>query len=177
MQDKKHCNSNSIFVPIAYLDMLQNMFAQYDASDTPNKEFLGEIECKFSHGSLAGSNYTQDRLLVTVNYWVFPKYLFKYLNDLEKFAQFFLDMELPCIDDECAIMSSATSLDGTDTPMDFVWFNNALFACNDAARDDYDEYDADYIPEYDDESSENTMIDHSGYGDIFTEYLIHNLNS
>lgn len=150
MQDKKHCNSNSIFVPIQYLSMLQDLFAQYEASDTPNKEFLGEIECKFSYGDLAGINYVQDRLLVTVNYWIFPKCLFKYLNDTQKFTQFYLDMELPCVDDDCAIMSSATSLDGTDTPLDFVWFNNALFACNDKAR-----------PDNDDESSENTMIDHT----------------
>jgi len=148
MNDKTHCNSNSIFVPISYLVMLQDMFAQYEASDTPNKDFLGAIECKFSHSGLAGSDYEQDRLLVTVNYWVFPKYLYEYLNDLEKFAQFFLDMELPCIDDDCAIMSSATSTDGTDTPLEYVWFNNALFACNDKARPD--DYDADYIPEYDD---------------------------
>ena len=35
--------------------------------------------------------------------------------------------------------------------------------------DDYN--DIDY------ESSENTMIDHTGYGDLFIEHLIHNLNS
>lgn len=34
----------------------------------------------------------------------------------------------------------------------------------------------DYI-DIDLESSENTMIDHSGYGDLFIEHLIHNLNS
>ncbi len=133
MQDKTHCNSNSIFVPISYLDMLQNLFAQYNASNTPNKEFLGAIECKFSYSGLSGIDYEQDMLLVTVNYWIFPKYLFHHLNDCEKFAQFFLDMDLPCVDDDCAIEASATSLDGTDTPMDYVWFNNADFACNDKA--------------------------------------------
>lgn len=151
MNDKQSCNSNSIFLPISYLDMLQDMIDKHNASDTPNLEFLASIECKFSFGGLCSVNYDQDMLLVTVNYWIFPKYLFKYLDNTEKFAQFFLDMCLPCVDDDCAIMSSATSLD-TNTPLDYVWFSNALFACNDAARPDidHDESNCDYIPEYDD---------------------------
>ena len=111
------CNSNSIFVPVSYLAVLQDLIMQHDKDTAPNKEFLAGIECKFSFGG-----NSQEMLLVTVNYWIFPQHLFNSLNDCEKFAQFFLDMGLPCVDDDCFIMSSATSLDGN--PLQRVYYQN-----------------------------------------------------
>ena len=128
LQDKTHCNSNSIFVPIQYLDMLQEMITKHDLSDDPNIEFLASIEgkfpmCAFGHPD----SLNRDTLLLTVNYWIFPDYLYKHLNDPVAFAQFYLVMSLPCVDDDSSVRY-IQNLDGS--PMDQVYFQNDWLAVN-----------------------------------------------
>jgi hypothetical protein len=109
--DKYSANSTSIFVPMQYKPQIDAVIAYQNTQQGDNGEFICAIECVFGFG---GDD--NDYLLCTTQWGVFKGVLQKQ-TDPALLLAFFMDLELPQVDDDVYIKSAVKELGN-------VWFCN-----------------------------------------------------
>jgi hypothetical protein len=119
--DKYGANTTSIFVPVQYKPQVEAVIEYQNTKQGDNGEFIAAIECTFSFCNedwMPEEAKQPDILLVTTQWGVFKRVL-QEQTDPALLLAFFMDLELPQVNDDAYIRSAVQQQE-----LGNVWYCN-----------------------------------------------------